>query len=338
MNRDDVTWAGYWAAVPTPFHEDGSLAPELLTELVEWYVGQGVHGLVVNGTTGEWFSQSAAERKQVAEVALAAVAGRVPVVVACTSYTADQVIDFARHAIAAGAAGFASTPPPYAKPFEDEIVAFYEDISAGVDAPLMIYNWPHGTSVEIGTELARKLVEIPTAVALKDSTPNADQFFETSKAVNDKVRVFGPYMSTRGYGEMREHGGDGTVGGGSLYGAPDPAFWDAYWGGDHEAALVHARRSEALFPKFWLPGGWAGQHGHYASELKAIMAVLGQPGGTVRRPRLPVTDPAKLADIRAIVMAEPLLAAQAEAAGAAGAGAGAAGSGAAAAGAAGAGA
>jgi len=314
VNRDDVTWRGYWAACPTPFHEDGSFAPELMRELVEWYVGQGVHGLVVNGTTGEWFSQSEAERREVAETALAAVAGRVPVVVACTSYTAAQVVALARHAIDAGAAGFASTPPPYAKPFPDETLAFYEEIAAGIDAPLMVYNWPHGTSVELDTPLVQRLIEIDTVVALKDSTPNAEQFYATSRAVNERVRVFGPYMSTAGHEQLRAHGGDGTIGGGSLYGAPDPAFWEAHWRGDHEAALDHARRTEELFPKFWLPGGWAGQHGHYASELKAIMAVLGQPGGTVRRPRLPITDPAKLAEIREIVLAEPLLAEQARAA------------------------
>jgi 4-hydroxy-tetrahydrodipicolinate synthase len=310
-----VNWQGYWAACPTPFNEDGSLALDLLRELVEWYIGQGVHGLVVNGTTGEWFSQSDEERKAVAKTALDTAAGRIPIVIGCTAYTADLVVALAKHAMEAGAAGFTSTPPPYAKPFPDETIAFYEDISAGIpDAPLMIYNWIHGSNVELDTELVKTLIEIDSVVALKDSTPNAEQFYATSKAVNSKVRVFGPYMTTAGYEQLREHGGDGTVGGGCLFGAPDPQFWTDHWAGNSDAALVHAKRNEELFPRFWLPGGWAGQHGHYASELKAIMAVLGQPGGTVRRPRLPVTDPAKLAEIRAIVMAEPLLAAQAQAA------------------------
>lgn len=317
MNRDDVDWKGYWAACPTPFHEDGTFAPELMRELVEWYVGQGLHGLLVNGTTGEWFAQTAEERRQVVETALDAVAGRIPVVVGCTDYTARQVIDHARHAIDAGAAGFASTPPPYAKPFPEETVAFYEEIAAGIDAPMMVYNWPHGTSVEIETPLAERLVEIDTVVALKDSTPNVEQFYATAAAVVDRVRVFGPFMTTGGVAHLREHGGDGTIGGGSLFGRADAEFWEAWWRGDEDAALAHAKRNEELFPKLWLPGGWAGQHGHYASELKAVMAVLGQPGGTVRPPRLPITDEAKLAEIREIVMGEPLLAAQArEAAGA----------------------
>jgi len=66
MNRDTVDWRGYFAAVPTPFNEDGSLALDLLRELLDFYVEQGLHGVLVLGTTGEWFSQSTEERRLVA--------------------------------------------------------------------------------------------------------------------------------------------------------------------------------------------------------------------------------------------------------------------------------
>jgi dihydrodipicolinate synthase/N-acetylneuraminate lyase len=310
MTTERVDWRGYWAACPTPFQQDGSFAPGLMRELIDFYIGEGIHGILINGTTGEWFSQPAAMRREVAETALDAVAGRIPAVVGCTSYTADEVLAFARHAIDAGAAGFAASAPPYAKPLPDEIVAFYEDIAAGLDAPLMIYNWPHGTYVDIDTELALRLIEIDTVVALKDSTPNAAQFYATSAAVSDRVAVFGPYMTIEGYAQLRARGGAGTIGGGTLFGAPDPQFWEDHWRGDSDAAAEHAARNEAFYPKVWMPGGWRGVHGHYASELKALMSILGQPGGTVRRPRLPIDDPAVLAELRTIVAAEPLLAAQ----------------------------
>ena len=74
-----------------------------------------------------------------------------------------------------------------------------------------------------------------------------------------------------------------------------PKFWEDWWAGDEEACLVHARRTEELFPRLWLPGGWAGQYGGYQSQLKAMMKMLGQPGGEPRRPRLPVDDPQALA-------------------------------------------
>src|SRR4051812_33551327 len=112
MDRNDVDWRGYFAAVPTPYGEDGSLRLDLLRELLDWYVEQGLHGVLVNGTTGEWFSQSRDERRQVAEAAVDVVAGRVPLIIGCTDYTADLVAELATHALAAGASGFACTPPP----------------------------------------------------------------------------------------------------------------------------------------------------------------------------------------------------------------------------------
>ena len=120
--------------------------------------------------------------------------------------------------------------------------------------------------------------------------------------------VFGPYMSARGVEVLRSEGGDGTVGGGSLYGRPDPQFWEDHWSGNVEGMRAHAERSDRLFPKLWLPGGWAGQFGSYQAQLKALMHMLGQPAGHVRRPRLPITDPAHLAALRDVLVEEGMLA------------------------------
>ena len=73
------------------------------------------------------------------------------------------------------------------------------------------------------------------------------------------------------------------------------------------SAGPYAEAADRLFPKLWLPGGWAGVHGAYQSELKVIMGLLGQPTGHVRRPRLPITDPGAIADIRRVLVEEGLL-------------------------------
>jgi len=308
MDRNDVSWRGYWAACPTPYGEHGELELDLLRSLLDFYLGTGMHGVLIDGTTGEWFSQSDAERREVARTAIEHVAGRMTVVVGCTNYTAKAVAELASYALETGADGVASTPPPYCKPFPDETVAFFSDISEAVPgAPLMVYNWPHGTSVDIHPELASRLADIDGVVALKDSTPNFEQFVETTTRVLDRVRVFGPFMITPGYELLRSVGGDGTIGGGTIFGAPDAAFWEAHWSGDEETCRAHAARTDSLHAKLWLPGGWAGYYGHYSSQLKAIMAMIGQPGGTVRPPRLPVTDPAALAALREILVEEAIL-------------------------------
>ena len=307
MDRSDVSWRGYWAACPTPFREDESYDADAHRALLEWYVEEGLHGVLINGTTGEWFAQTPDERKLVAETAIDAVSGRIPVVIGCTAYTAREAVGFGRHAVAAGAAGIEATAPPYSKPSADEIVAYYEEISSEVDAPLMVYNWPHGTSVDMGPDLCSRLADIRTIVALKDSTPNVEQFHETARTVVDRLRVFGPFMTADGLEALKQHGGDGYIGGGTIFGAPDADFWEAYWRGDEDACLAHAKRIDELFPKLWLPGGWAGHWGGYQSVLKAIMKMLGQPGGEPRPPRLPVTDAASLAAIREVLVAEKLL-------------------------------
>jgi 4-hydroxy-tetrahydrodipicolinate synthase len=301
MDRNDVNWRGYWAACPTPFRADESYDADAHRALLDFYVGEGLHGVLINGTTGEWFAQTHDERKRVAETAIEHVAGRMTVVVGCTAYTAREAGELARHAVAAGADGVESTAPPYVKPFDDEIVAYYEDLAAATGAPLMVYNWVHGTAVDMKADLVLRLAEIDAIVALKDSTPDQEQFFATNRAVNERLRVFGPFMSTRGFEELKAHGGDGFIGGGSVFGAPDPQFWEDWWRGDEQSCLAHALRTEELFPRLWLPGGWAGKYGGYQSQLKAIMKLLGQPGGEPRRPRLPVDDPQAIAEIRAVL-------------------------------------
>jgi dihydrodipicolinate synthase/N-acetylneuraminate lyase len=312
MNRNDVSWQGYWPACPTPFRADGRLDQGALRALLDYYLGVGVHGVLINGTTGEWFSQTPEERRLVAETAIAQVAGRVPVVVGCAAYTAREAAEFGRHAIDAGASGIESTPPPYSKTYDDETVAYYEDLASAVNAPILVYNWPHGTAVDIGPELADRLVEIDNVVALKDSTPNAEQFYQTTRTVVERVRVFGPFMSREGFERLLADGGDGFIGGGTIFGAADTAFWEAYWRGDYDLCRAHAERVDRLFPKLWLPGGWGGVYAAYQSQLKAIMKMIGQPGGEPRRPRLPLTDPASLSAIREILREESLLPAELE--------------------------
>jgi dihydrodipicolinate synthase/N-acetylneuraminate lyase len=307
MNRDDVDWRGYFASFITPFTEEGALDFRTAGDLVDFYVDHGIHGIAVNGTVGEWFSQTVDERHALVEATLSRAAGRFTVLVGCTSNTAQKVIDLAAHALAHGADGVLVSPPPYAKLFPNEIIAWYEDISAGVDGPVVVYNWPHGAGVDIDTDLADRLADIDRVVAIKDSTPNTEQFFATSRRVRDRVRVFGPYMTVPGVAELEKHGGDGFVGGGSLRGREDPAFWDSVWVGDFGAARAYAIAGDRLFPKLWLPGGWAGVHGAYQSELKLIMRLLGQPSGHVRRPRLPITDPAAIDALRAVLAEEGLL-------------------------------
>jgi 4-hydroxy-tetrahydrodipicolinate synthase len=261
-----------------------------------------MHGIFVNGTTGEWFSQTIEERKELIEFVLERVANRIPVVVGITTFTARDSIPLGVHAMAAGAAGVCSSAPAYAKTLPDETVAYFSQLSSGIQGPIMIYNWPHGTNIEIEGDLAERLADVENIVAIKDSTANGDQFRDTARRVNDRVRIYGNFMVPENLKFMQQYGGDGTIGGGSIYGKADPLFWENYWSGNIEAAQKHAAANEILLGKLWQPGGWRGIYGAYQSQLKAIMKIMDLPGGSVRAPRLPLTDPASLAKIRAALI------------------------------------
>ncbi|MEU4312323.1 dihydrodipicolinate synthase family protein [Nocardia sp. NPDC024068] len=302
MNRDDVSWSGYWPAAPTPFTPSGALDTAALGSLMNLYADMGVNGVLVNGSTGEWFSQTDDERRTVTEVAVEAVAGRFPVVVGISAYTARQSSALAVHASAAGADGVLATPPPYVHTSPEETLQFFRTVSSATALPFMVYNWPRGVSVDIGTSpgLFSRLADLDNVVAIKDSTGNWLSMLDTVEAVAGRVRVFGSFLHRRGLATLLELGGDGNIDGGGV-GAPFAVpFYRAVAAGDAESARVWADRYRALSGRL-INGDYSGVFASPIPQLKAVMNLLGQPGGAVRDPLLPVTDATTLAALQEII-------------------------------------
>ena len=300
MDRNSVDWRGYWIAAPTPFSATGALDESALRGVLRLYHRQGVHGLLVNGTTGEWFSQTDAERRRVAEISVDELSGKIPVVISCTTFTPSQSIALGRHAREIGASGILSTPPPYAAPTPREIVAFFSAISDKVDLPIMVYNWARGTAVEITWETAVELTKIDRVVAIKDSTANTLQALTTLEKVGDRVRVFGGFINRLGLSVLRGLGGDGNIDGGGLGATFAVAFYEAFWRSDFLAAAEAADRYVSLMTKLIRPD-WSGVFGSPQSQIKACMNMLGQTGGHVRPPLLPIDNTQDLEALRRIL-------------------------------------
>jgi 1-pyrroline-4-hydroxy-2-carboxylate deaminase len=299
MNRDTVDWCGYIAAAPTPFTAQGAVDQKLLTLLMEHYVAAGVHGVLINGTSGEWWAQTDEERSLVAKVAIETVAGRIPVIVGCTSFTARHAIQTAHDAQASGADGVLFTPPPYAHPTQAEILNHYTLIDAEVDAPIMAYNWPRGTAVEIRLETALAISELEHVVAFKCSSPDTNLVLDYLEHLSNTVRIFAAVISPRGLAMLRGLGGDGYIDGGAV-GAPFAVpYFESLWAGRYDEALEHGRKW-AAFTRAWVEPDFGGRFASASAQLKAAMKLLGQPGGEVRQPLLPLTDDrivASLADL-----------------------------------------
>ncbi|MCU1482829.1 MAG: Dihydrodipicolinate synthase [Subtercola sp.] len=302
----DITpWRGYWPAATTPFEKAGPLDEIAWREQIDLYTSFGVHGVLVNGSSGEWFAQTLAERKRVAEIAVEQVNGAYPVVVGCSSFTPDAVVQLADHAAAAGADGVLFTPPPYAAPNEREIFLFYEEVAARTSIPIMVYNWPRGISLDMSQELLGKLARLDGVVSIKDSTPDYGRHLETLAALGSESVFFANYISRLGIGVMTELGGSGSIEGGALCAAEGIAFFNSFWAGDLEAARMHATVYEAQLASF-IGYNFGGRFGSQIPQIKAAMRMLGQPGGYSRRPYQEL-DEAGLAGLRANLVAQHLL-------------------------------
>jgi dihydrodipicolinate synthase/N-acetylneuraminate lyase len=302
VNRNDVNWRGYWTAAPTPFRPDGALDEAAWAALLELYVEQGLFGVLVNGSTGEWFSQSTAERERVAEIAVGQVGGRIPVVVGVSAFTAEQASALARQAARIGADGVLATVPPYVHPDPTETLGFYRTVSDATDLPFVVYNWPRGVTVDLDEYpgMMTRLAELAHVVAIKDSTSHWVRLLKTVEDVASEVRVFGSFVHRRGLAVLTGLGGDGDIDGGGI-GAPFAVpYYRAVHAGDVDTARHWADRYVALSSALIRPD-YSAVFASPVPQLKAAMRLLGQPGGEVREPLVALADPEKLAAMAEIL-------------------------------------
>jgi 4-hydroxy-tetrahydrodipicolinate synthase len=301
MNRHDINWTGYIPAITTPFTRDGAMAWDDLAGQLEWYVQQRMHGLVLAGTSGEWFSMNEAERAQLFQEAARTIDGRITVLGGCNAYTAAEAIRHARAAEQAGLDGILLTPPPYMVPNRRELVQFYQDINDATDIPICIYNWPRGCVVDMDTDLLGELADIDHVVAIKNSTPNFAGFLDGLYALSDKVRYFNVPTSALGADLVALGRGDGLMGAGGVLGADHPDFWRLIEAGDKPGAIALGARDRVIM-KAWFNKDFAGNFGSAQAILKTALRLRGVPAGYVRRPLLDLL-PAEVAQVRATLEA-----------------------------------
>jgi dihydrodipicolinate synthase/N-acetylneuraminate lyase len=287
MNRETVDWKGYIPAITTPFTAAGELDRAAWCELVEWMVAEGMHGIAVAGTTGEWFSLTPEERLELFRLAAETVDGRITVLGGCMAFTPREVIGYAEGAKDAGLDGILLTPPPYIVPGEREILQWYNAVSQAVEIPICVYNWPRGTGVDMQPQLLAHLAAIPNVVAIKNSTGDFGGFVQGLFVVREEVRYFGVPMNESGIMLLGE-GADGTLGAGAVLGSDHAAFFDRAWAGDIEGALRLGARDRVILEEWFLPD-YAPRFGSAQSVMKAALNARGLPGGYPRPPLLPLT-------------------------------------------------
>ena len=199
---------GSITALITPF-KNGEVDAKAFQRLVEWQIDQGTHGLVPVGTTGESPTLTHEEHKQVIELCIEAAAGRVPVIAGTGSNSTSEAIALTRFAKEAGADGALVVTPYYNKPTQEGLYLHYKAINDAVDIPIIIYNIPGRSIVDMSVETMARLFKLPNIAGLKDATANMSRVSQQRAAMGTEfVQLSGEDATALGF---NAHGGQGCI-------------------------------------------------------------------------------------------------------------------------------
>lgn len=180
---------GCGTALVTPFHKDRSLDEETFRKLVRRQVDAGINFLVPCGTTGESPTLSSAEQQRLVEIAIEEARGRVPVLAGAGGYDTGAVIERAREFASIGADGILSVTPYYNKPSQEGLYQHYTAIASAISLPVILYNVPGRTGVNIEPATVNRLAEVENIVGIKEASGNIGQMAAIAARVPDDFLV-----------------------------------------------------------------------------------------------------------------------------------------------------
>lgn len=226
---------GSYVALITPF-KDGAVDEAAFVKLVERQIEQGTHGLVPCGTTGESPTLSHDEHKRVVELCIETAGGRVPVIAGAGSNNTREAIELTAFAKKAGADAVLSVTGYYNKPSQDGIYAHFKAVNDAVDIPIILYNIPARTIVDISLETMTRLSELKNIAGVKDATANLARVSLQRQAMGPEFcQLSGEDATALGF---NAHGGTGCI---SVTANIAPAlcasFQNAMLAGDYAKAL-----------------------------------------------------------------------------------------------------
>lgn len=170
-----MRFEGIYTPVVTPHTADFGIDRDRFAEVLEFLIASGVHGLVIAGTTGEYYVQTAEERIGLMKLAVEVVKGRLPVIVGTGAMRTDDSVAYASAAKAAGADALLVTTPPYAYPTGREIALHALAVDRAANLPVMLYNYPGRMSVNMDEECLDRLGRSPNFCAIKESSGDPDR-------------------------------------------------------------------------------------------------------------------------------------------------------------------
>lgn len=276
---------GSFPALVTPF-TNGAVDWDTLKKLVEWHIGQGSNGIVPVGTTGESPTLSHEEHNRVIEEVVKAAAGRVPVIAGAGSNATAEGIELIRHAEAAGADAALVVTPYYNKPTQRGMVAHFTAMHDASSLPIIIYNIPGRSVVDMSPETMGQLAKLPRIIGVKDATGDLSRVAKQRLTCGpDFIQLSGEDATALGFNAM---GGVGCI---SVTANVAPKLCAemqaATLAGDYVKAMEYQDKLMPLHIAIFLEPGVAG--------AKYAMSKLGLCAAEVRLPLTELTAPTKAA-------------------------------------------
>ncbi len=278
-----VMFKGSFPALVTPF-KNGELDLDTLKKLVEWHIGEGSHGLVPVGTTGESPTLTHREHEMVIEEVVKAAAGRVPVIAGAGSNNTLEGIGLIQHAEKVGADAALVVTPYYNKPTQAGMIAHFTALHDCCTLPIIIYNIPGRSVVDMSPDTMGKLAKLPRIIGVKDATGDLSRVpKQRITCGKDFIQLSGEDATALGF---NAHGGVGCI---SVTANVAPKlcaeFQEATLAGDYKTALEYQDRLMPLHEAIFLEPGVAG--------AKYGLSLLGMCSDEVRSPLTTLTDETK---------------------------------------------
>ncbi len=276
---------GSITALVTPF-KDNSVDEKAFQSFIEWQIDNGTHGLVPCGTTGESATLTDAEHRRVIALTVEAAAGRVPVIAGAGSNETTVSKAYARHAKEEGADAILVVTPYYNKPNQEGIYQHFKAISESVDIPIVVYNIPGRSVVDITNETMGRLSKLPTVIGCKDATGDVARVQDLiDRCGEDFIQLSGDDPSSLGHSA---HGGMGAISVGSNV-APKAysEFHEALLKGEFAKAKSLNEKLDRLHKDLFLCPSPA--------PAKYALSLMGKMEPAVRLPIVPCAETTKRA-------------------------------------------
>ena len=291
MNRP--LFKGVITALITPFR-DGKVDEAAFRALIERQIEGGVHGVVPVGTTGESATVSVEEHKRIVELCVETVAGRVRVIAGAGASATDKAIDLVRHAKTVGADGALVVTPYYNRPSQEGLYAHFAGINDAVQMPVVLYNVPGRTGVDMADATTARLSQLPNIVGIKDATADMGRISrQRLDSAEGFALITGDDPSFLGY---LAHGGHGVI---SVTSNVAPRamvdLFDAFERGDIHTARAMQDRLIGLHKALFMDSS--------PSPTKYVLSKLGLCSEEIRLPLVACNDAVKPAIHEALAAA-----------------------------------